>query len=267
MRILFVGDIIGRPGREAASEILPKLKNEKKADFTLANGENAAGGFGLTPKLAEELFKNGIDVLTSGNHIWDRREIIDLINKEKRILRPANYPPGSPGFGSGIFETRKKEKIGIINLEGRIFMSRIDCPFRTAEKEVEKLRKETPNIIIDIHAEATSEKVALGHFLDGKVGAVIGTHTHVQTADEMILPGGTAYITDVGMTGPRDSVIGIRKELIIQRFLTGMPNRFEVAGENICFSACLIELNEGKAVSIERINIPWERKKEKCCLK
>ncbi|MEA3369241.1 MAG: TIGR00282 family metallophosphoesterase [Candidatus Ratteibacteria bacterium] len=261
MKILFIGDIVGKPGRQAVLNILPALKKERKIDLTIANGENAAGGFGLTLRVAEELFSMGIDVLTSGNHIWDKKEIIKLVETEKRLLRPANYAPGVPGLGSGIFTTRDGEKAGVINLEGRIFMSRIECPFRTAEREIEKLEKAAPNIIIDMHAEATSEKIALSRFLDGKVGAIIGTHTHVQTADEMILPGGTAYISDVGMTGPRDSVIGVKSELILQRFLTGMPTRFEVATEDIWFSSVIVELKEGKARSIERVNIPWEKNK------
>ena len=261
MKILFIGDIVGRPGRQAVLNILRTFIRKNNINLTIANGENAAGGFGLTPKVAEELFSMGIDVLTSGNHIWDKKEIIELIETEKRLLRPANYPPGVPGLGSAVFTTRDGEKIGVINLEGRVFMSRIECPFRTAEREIEKLEKATSNIIIDMHAEATSEKIALGRFLDGRVGAIIGTHTHVQTADEMILPGGTAYISDVGMTGSRDSVIGVRSELILQRFLTGMPTRFEVATEDVWFSAVIFELKNGKAVSLERINIPWKKNK------
>ncbi len=261
MKILFIGDIVGRPGRQAVQNIIPVFKKENNIDLTVANGENAAGGFGITPRVAEELFSMGIDVLTTGNHIWDKKEIIELIETEKRLLRPANYPPGVPGLGSGVFKTRGGEKIGVINLEGRVFMSQGECPFRTAEREIEELKKTTPDIIIDMHAEATSEKIALGRFLDGKVGAIIGTHTHVQTADEMILPGGTAYISDVGMTGPRDSVIGVKSELILQRFLTGMPTRFEVAAKDIWFSGVIFELKDGKAKSIARVNIPWEKTK------
>ncbi len=260
MKVLFIGDIIGRPGRQATGEILPKLKKEYKVDLTIANAENAAGGFGLTPRIAEELFSMGIDILTSGNHIWDKKEIIEFIEREKRLLRPANYAPGVPGLGSGIFKTKKGENLGVLNLEGRVFMARIECPFRTAEREIDKLKEFTENTIIDIHAEATSEKNALARFLDGKVGAILGTHTHVQTADEQILPGGTAYITDVGMTGPRNSVIGVRSELILQRFLTGMPTRFEVAHEDIWLSGVVVELKSGKATTIERINLPWEKK-------
>ncbi len=262
MKILFIGDIIGKPGREAVKEILPAIQKELSVDFTVANAENAAGGFGLTPQIVEELLTLEIDVLTSGNHIWDKKEIIEIMDTEKRLLRPANYPPGVPGYGSGIFQTRRGENIGVINLEGRVFMSRIDCPFRTGETELNKLKKETSNVIIDIHAEATSEKIAIGRFFDGKVGAVLGTHTHVQTADEQILPGDTAYISDVGMTGPHDSIIGIRNELIIQRFLTGVPNRFEVAKGNVRLSGVIFELENGRAKCIERINIPMENKNE-----
>jgi len=262
MKILFIGDIVGKPGRLAVKEIFPKLRKKREIDFVAANAENAAGGFGLTPKIIEELLAVHIDVLTSGNHIWDRREIMEVIDKEKRLLRPANYAPGVPGLGSAVFETKTGEKIGVINLEGRVFMSHVDCPFRTAERELEKIKDKAHYIIVDMHAEATSEKIAMGRFLDGKVGAVFGTHTHVQTADEQIFPGGTAFITDVGMTGPRDSVIGVRSELILQRFLMGIPNRFEVATDDVWFSAVLVELKGEKAISIERINIPWEKKEK-----
>ena len=257
MRILFIGDIIGKKGRRTVKEVIYKVIEEHHVDLCLANGENAAGGFGITPDIAEELFDQPIDVLTSGNHIWDRKEIIDYIEKEKCLLRPANYPQEAPGRGSIIFTTTNGLKVGILNLEGRVFVSNIECPFKTATREITALKKQTPIIIVDLHAEATSEKMAMGWFLDGKVSAVVGTHTHVQTADERILPGGTAYITDVGMTGPRDSVIGIKKEQVLERFLTNVPQRFECAGGQGMFCAVIIDVNEntGLANTIERLDL------------
>jgi len=235
--------------------LLPGLKKEYALDFAIANAENASGGSGITLQVAEELFASGLDVLTSGDHIWKKKEIIELINKEGRILRPVNFPPGSPGNGYAIFKTKKGQSLGVINVNGRVFMEALDCPFRTSTKAQEELSKETKVIIVDIHAEATSEKVALGWFFDGKVSAVLGTHTHIQTADEKILPNGTAYITDVGMTGPYDSVIGRRVEDVLQRFLTSIPVRFEVASENIQLHGVVLDIDEdtGKARSIVRI--------------
>lgn len=256
MKILFVADLVGQPGREAVSKILPKLKNQEQLDLILANGENAAGGMGITSRIAHELFDLGVNLITLGNHTWDKKEIMDVIDEET-IIRPANFPPGVPGRGAALINTEKGLRVGILNLVGRVFMAPNDCPFRAAEKLVSQLKTETNIIIVDMHAEATSEKVAMGWYLDGKVSAVIGTHTHVQTADERILPEGTAYITDVGMTGPHDSVIGIKKEIILQKFLFQMPVRFEVASGNVLFNGVLLEIEEetGKAISIKRLQI------------
>lgn len=253
MNILFIGDIVGRPGREAIKALLPKLIDREKIYLVVANGENAAGGSGINPKCAEELFSYGIDVLTSGDHIFKRQEVLSIIDNPY-LLRPANLPPQALGKGYCILE-KKGIKIGVLNLQGRVFMQPIDCPFRIAQEIVEKIRKETNIIIVDIHAEATSEKIALSFFLDGEVSLVCGTHTHVQTADEKILPLGCAYITDVGMTGPCGSVIGRRKEQVIERFLTGMPTRFEVALEDVQLQGvvCEIDQNSGKAKAIKRV--------------
>ena len=262
MKVLFIGDIMGRGGRKAVKELLPRIKREKEIDFSLANGENAAGGAGITPKLMNQLFSDGVDVITSGNHFWNKKEIIPVIDKERRLLRPANYPPGVPGFGSTVAEIASGLKIGIINLSGRVFMQALDCPFRAAEREIKKLRKETLLIVVDMHAEATSEKIAMGWFLDGRVSAIVGTHTHVQTADERILPQGTAYITDIGMTGSAESVIGVKTNLILHRFLTQLPVRFEPAEDDIHLSAVVLDLNPstGEANSIERIQLKVEEK-------
>jgi hypothetical protein len=259
MKVLFIGDIVGKLGRNAIKALLPNLTDKYKIDLVIANGENIAGGFGLTEALVSELYKMGVHIITTGNHVWDKKEIVNYISKDNRLLRPLNYPPGVPGYGSVIYTLPDGMKAGIINLSGRVFMPVMDCPFRTAKPEIEYLKKETDIIIIDLHAEATSEKVAFGYFVDGKVSAVIGTHTHVQTADEKILPQGTAYITDVGMTGPANSVIGIEVDQIIQRFLTGMPDRFITAtGEGI-LSAVVIEINNdsGKATAIQRLQISY----------
>jgi metallophosphoesterase (TIGR00282 family) len=255
MKILFIGDIVGSPGREAIKELLPGLTKEFNLDFVIANAENAAGGSGITPKVAEELFATGINVLTSGDHIWKKREIFEIIDREERILRPLNFPRGVSGRGFGLFKTKSGPKIGVANVNGRVFMEALECPFRTSREAIEALSKETKIIIVDIHAEATSEKVALGWYLDGRTSAVLGTHTHIQTADERILPGGAAYITDVGMTGPVDSVIGRRIEDVLERFITGVPTRFEVAEENIQLQGVVVEIDEdtGKAKSIVRI--------------
>jgi len=255
MKILFLGDVIGRPGREALKWIAPTLI--KEADFCIVNGENAAGGNGITPQIAEELFSLGVNVITTGNHIWDKKEIIPYLEKQPRLLRPANYPPGTPGVGSGVFLSRKGKKIGVINVGGRVFMPCIECPFRKCEEEIKKIKEKTSGIIIvDIHGEATSEKMALGYYLDGKVTAVVGTHTHVQTADERILEKGTAYITDVGMVGSEDSVIGMGKEEVIKRFLTLLPVRFKPAKGTIRINGLWIEVDEatGSAIRVTRIN-------------
>lgn len=255
MNLLFIGDIVGRTGRQCLARRLNRLVDIHNVDFVVANGENAAAGFGLTAEITRDLLSLGVDVLTSGNHIWDKKEIYEVLEDESRLLRPANYPSGLPGHGAGIFSTSAGIKLGVINLEGRVFMNNLDCPFRTADRLVEDLRKHTPVILVDFHAEATSEKVALGAYLDGRVSAVVGTHTHVQTADERILPGGTAYLTDAGMTGSRDAVIGIRKELAIERFLTQLPVRFEVAKKDPVMCGALFSIDEttGKATAVQRI--------------
>jgi len=254
LRVLFIGDIVGKPGRSAVKTILSGLIEKLKIDFIIANGENAAGGFGITEKVAKELFQQRINVITTGNHIWDKKDDISYIAKDPCILRPFNYPPGVPGQGSIIYNLNGLN-IGVINLIGRVFMAPVDCPFRMGLAEVERISETTRIIIIDFHAEATSEKIALGYYLDGKVSAVIGTHTHVQTADERILPKGTAYITDVGMTGPLDSIIGIEVPQIIERFLYQMPKKFEVAKGKSIFSAVLLDINTktGLARSIQRL--------------
>jgi len=256
MKILFIGDIVGNPGREAIAKLLPKLKQEFNIDLTVANAENAAGGAGLTPSVADELFRYGCDVLTTGDHIWDRKEIKEALDRNPLLIRPANFPQGAPGKGWCIFKSRKGENVAVVNLEGRVFMRyQIDCPFKAAKNILEELKGKTSIILVDMHAEATSEKMALAHFLDGAVTAVVGTHTHIQTADEKILAGGTAYITDLGMTGPYDSVIGQRKEKIIERFITGLPTRFEVASDDVQLCGVVLEIdtNSGKANSIQRI--------------
>jgi len=254
IHLLLIADIVGKPGRKVVEQILPRLRAEYALDFIIANGENAAGGYGITPTVAEELFSLGVDCITSGNHVWERKEIIAYLNTESKLLRPLNYPQGVPGRGSGIFESNGR-KIGVVNLQGRLFMNAIDCPFTVGRIEVEHMSRETPLIIVDFHAEATSEKKALGWALDGKVTAVIGTHTHVQTADEMIYPRGTAYITDCGMTGPFDSVIGVNKEKAVERFATQIPWRLDVAKVDLRFNAVMVraDVSSGKAISIERI--------------
>jgi len=257
VKLLFIGDIIGKPGRQAVSRELHRLVDRYMVDLVIANGENAAGGFGITEETANDLYKCGIDVLTSGNHIWDKKESVAFVNREEKLLRPANYPEGAPGRGSGLFTTAGGARVAVLNLEGRVFMNNLDCPFRTADREIGRLRSETPIILVDFHAEATSEKTSLGWYLDGRVSALIGTHTHIQTADERILPGGTAYLTDAGMTGSIDSVIGVRKEEAITKFLSQLPKKFEVAKNNLRLNAVVISVDEGsgKAVSVERINI------------
>ncbi len=260
MKILFIGDIVGKPGRKAVSTLLPGIVGQYGVDIVIANCENAAGGFGVTRKIVDELYHNEIDILTSGNHIWDKKEISNFIDDYETLLRPANYPEGTVGKGSVVIDTRLGISLGVLNLEGRVFMKPLDCPFRVAEREIEKLKHKTNIIIVDMHAEATSEKEALGWFLDGKVSTVLGTHTHVQTADERVLPHGTAYITDVGMTGSFDSVLGIKKEVALERFLTLLPNRFDVAKGDIRLQGVLIDIDNetGKGLSIERLNIGME---------
>jgi len=264
LNILFIADIVGRPGRWAVSQVLPDYKKINQIDFTIANVENAAGGFGLTKEIAKKIHSYGVDCLTSGNHIWDRKDIYPYLNEDERVLRPANYPPDAPGRGAGIFETKEGDKVGILNIQGRVYIKEIDCPFRVAEEQIKRLKEETKIIVVDLHAEATSEKVALGWHLDGKVSAVLGSHTHVQTADETILPHGTAYITDAGMTGAHDSVIGVNKEDALARFRLQIPRRFTLAKEDIKFCGVLvkIDLATGKALSIERIKIDVPRPEE-----
>jgi metallophosphoesterase (TIGR00282 family) len=257
VKVLFIGDIFGEPGRRALAKAVPRLVAQRQIDIVVGNGENAAGGFGITPELAEELFDLGLAVITTGNHAWDKKEILDYFPREPRLLRPANYPSGVPGNGSVVVESAGGELLGVLQLMGRAYMPTLDCPFQVAKKELAALKKRTVAVIVDMHAEATSEKMAMGHYLDGEVVAVVGTHTHVQTADDQILPKGTAYMTDIGMTGPLHSVIGVKKELAIEKFLTGMPRRFEVASGPSVFCAVLLELDArlGKALSIERIRI------------
>jgi metallophosphoesterase (TIGR00282 family) len=262
VRILFIGDIFGRPGRTIVREKLKHLVREHRIDLVLANGENSAAGFGITPSLAEDLFDLGIDVLTTGNHVWDKREIVDYFlaadadphGPARRVLRPANYASDLPGYG--VYEGRKNDvPYAVINLQGRIFMASNDDPFRKADELLKQIQAKI--IFVDVHAEATSEKIALGWYLDGRVTALVGTHTHVPTADERVLPGGTAYITDVGMTGPYDGVIGVKKELVIGRFLNNMPVRFEPATDDARLCAVVVEADDatGKAKSIQRIMV------------
>ncbi|WPX09715.1 TIGR00282 family metallophosphoesterase [Anaerocellum danielii] len=258
MRFLAIGDVVGRPGRNILKSTLSKLKENYKIDVVIANCENAAGGNGLTKKVADELFSIGIDVMTMGNHVWANKEIFSFIENETRIIRPANYPEGTtPGRGYNVFE-KNNFKFAVINLCGRVFMENLDCPFRKIDEILRKI--ECPIVIVDFHAEATSEKIALGFYVDGRVSCLYGTHTHVQTADEKILPNGTAYITDIGMTGPYDSVLGVDKDIVIQKFTTFLPVRFEVAKGKAQFNGIVFEVdnNSGKAISIERINFTLE---------
>jgi len=256
MKILCIGDIVGRPGRNVLESNIEGLKKEFELDFIIVNGENAAGGFGITPRIANQILKAGCDCIVLGDHVWDKKDLIDYLDDEKKILRPSNFPPGSPGKGWDIYKTSSGVKIGVINLLGRVFIRyNVDCPFRELERAVKEIKKETNIIIVDFHAEATSEKTAMGFFGDGKVSGVFGSHTHVQTADEKILPKGTAYITDMGMTGPYDSVIGQKKELIIERFLTSIPVKFEIATEDVWLHGVVVEVDDktGLAKSIVRI--------------
>ena len=258
MKILFIGDIVGEPGRRAVKTLLPKLRGQHALDFVIANGENSAGGSGITPKLAEEIFSCGVDVITSGDHLWDQKEVVELLANEKRFLRPLNYPADVPGRGSEIFEIpNSKLKIAVLNLQGRTFMQPpLENPFTLALDEVKKLRVQTKIIFVDFHAEATSEKIAFARMLDRQVSAVVGTHTHVQTADEQIFPGGTAYLTDAGFTGPHEGVLGREIEPVIKKFLTGMPQRFEVARNDVKLHGAVIEIDDasGKAIKIQRLS-------------
>lgn len=254
MRILFIGDIVGGPGRRIIEERLADIVTQEKIDLVIANVDNAAGGFGIIPRLAEQMLEAGIEVLCGGNHVWDRREILDYLPQQPRLLRPANFPDGVPGSGLFVGESRQGVPYAVLHLQGRTFLPALDCPFRVADRELARIPPGLKVILVDIHAEATSEKQALGWYLDGRVSAVIGTHTHVATADERVLPNGSAYITDVGMTGPHDSVIGMDKRGVLDRFLHGLPTRFEVATQGLAMNAVRIECDPvtGRALSIER---------------
>jgi metallophosphoesterase (TIGR00282 family) len=260
MRVLFIGDIVGEPGRKAVFRNVDRIRQERGIDLAIGNAENAAGGFGVTAEIGRELFGMGLDVLTTGNHVWDKREALDFIRGEKRLLRPANYPEGAPGLGSGVFSTPSGGRVGVLQVMGRVFMPGTDCPFRTATREVARLKRETPCIIVDMHAEATSEKVAMGWHLDGEASAVLGTHTHVQTADARVLPGGTGYMTDVGMTGPLNGVIGMKRDLVLARFLTGMPKRLAVASGPTVLSAAVVDLDDatGRCRAVEPLYLTDE---------
>lgn len=260
MRLMFIADITGRPGRWVVSQLLWGFKRKHEIDFVIANVENAAGGYGITREMSQKLFAYGVDVQSSGNHIFDRPDAKDMLNEEPYVLRPANYPPAAAGKGSVWKDSASGVTVGVLNVQGRVFMKEIDCPFRTADKEVERLREKTPIIFVDFHAEATSEKQALAYYLDGRVSAVVGTHTHVQTADEKILAGGTAYLSDAGMTGPHDAVLWTKPEIAIARFLTGMPHKFEMAEGDIRMCGCVVEVDDrsGRAISIERYQCAYD---------
>ncbi len=257
MRILFISDVVGKPGRWIISQMLRDFRAEKRIDYTICNVENAAGGFGVTREMSRKMFSYGIDMQTSGNHIWDREEIRDYLNSGPKLLRPANFPSGAPGSGMYIDKLPDGRMIATMNLMGRVYMKDIDCPFKTADGELAMLNKQTNIVFVDFHAETTSEKQALAYYLDGRVSVVVGTHTHIQTADEKILPKGTAYITDGGMTGPHDSIIGMKHDAAVKRFLTGMPYKFSVAVDDVKMQGVIVEVDDqtGKAISIERYSI------------
>lgn len=257
MKVIIIGDVVGKPGRKILTATLKRLKEQHEAEFVIANVENAAEGAGLVPKVGDEILAAGVDVMTSGNHIFDKKEVIGYIENQSRLLRPANYAPDAPGRGLWLGSTASGTQVAVINIQGRIFMPPTDCPFRTADRLLGEIGKRASVIIVDHHAEATSEKQAMGRYLDGKVSAVVGTHTHVQTADEQILPGGTAYITDLGMTGPYDSVIGVESQLVISRFVRGLPIRYHTAIENAQLHGVLVEFDErtGKGTSIHRLQV------------
>jgi 2',3'-cyclic-nucleotide 2'-phosphodiesterase len=260
IRLLFIGDIVGRPGRDLVHRGLAGLVEYHRVDLVIANAENAAAGFGITREIGDQLLEWGVDVMTSGNHIWDKKEALNYIGAEPRLLRPANFPAGAPGNGSYLARTRDGRSVGVVNVMGRVFMLSIDDPFAVVLREIEALKERTRLVFVDFHAEATSEKIAMGWHLDGKVTAVVGTHTHVQTADERILPKGTAYLTDVGMTGPHDSIIGVEIEAALGKFLTGMPAKFETATGNPRLNAVIVEADEqtGRAIDIERLSYSAE---------
>jgi len=258
VKILFIGDVVGAPGRKAVAQLVPKLRAEHGLHFVIANGENSAGGAGIIPATAAELFAAGVDAITTGDHLWDQKEVTVLLETEPRFLRPRNYPHGTPGHGAAVFEREGLPQIAVMNLQGRVFMPELENPFRFAAEEVERLRLRTNIIFIDMHAEATSEKIALARMLDGKVSAVVGTHTHVQTADEQIFPGGTAFLCDAGFTGAHESVLGREIEPVIKRFTTNMPQRFGVAKERVLLQGAIIDINDssGRAQSIRRVSEP-----------
>ncbi len=258
MIALAIGDIVGRPGRRVLSSLLPEVVREFGVDFVVANAENSAGGVGITPEIGAEILGKGVDILTMGNHAWGKKDAYEYLDAEPRVVRPANYPEGAPGRGFSVVRSRSGLPVGVLNLGGRVFFATdLDCPFRTASKAVDEMRAATRIILVDFHAEATSEKIALGYHLDGRASAVFGTHTHVQTSDARVLPGGTAYITDLGMTGPVDSVIGIRKEIVLERFLTQLPSRFEVASGPACLSGAVFDIDEatGRARSARAVQV------------
>jgi metallophosphoesterase (TIGR00282 family) len=256
VKLLFIADIVGQPGRRAVRELVPGLRQQHGIDLVIANGENSAGGSGITPKTAEEIFASGVDIMTSGDHLWDQKEVTELLENEPRFLRPLNYPQGTMGRGSTIVERPGLPSVAVMNLQGRTFMASLENPFHFAQLEVERLRKLTRIIFVDFHAEATSEKVALARMLDGRVSAVIGTHTHIQTADEQIFPGGTAFLCDGGFTGPHESVIGREIEPVIKRFLTNQPQKFDVAKRRVFLQGALVEIDaaSGKAIAIQRVS-------------
>lgn len=256
IRILFVGDVVGKPGRQAFAGIYPDLKKREDIHFCVINAENAAGGSGLNEKAVSHLLAAGADVLTSGDHIWRKKEVFPIINNERRLLRPANFPPETPGKGSGVFTTPSGIRIGVINLLGRVFMNPIDCPFRQCDREIEAISRQTGIIVVDFHAEATSEKVAMGYYCDGRISALIGTHTHIPTADEHILNGGTAYITDIGMTGGAESILGRNIEPVLKNFTTRLPAYFTVSGVRPVLQGVILEIDTetGKAVAIWRVS-------------
>ncbi|MEI6083952.1 MAG: TIGR00282 family metallophosphoesterase [Verrucomicrobiota bacterium] len=259
MKILFIGDVVGKPGRQAVTALLPKLKREHHLDFVIANGENSAHGAGMTNSTVTELLAAGVDVITGGDHVWDQKGFEQEIDKFPRVVRPLNFPAATPGRGSVVVEVGEKARVGVINVMGRVYMPNNDCPFRAALSEVTKLRRQTSVIVVDIHAEATSEKIALGRYLDGQVSLVVGTHTHVQTADDQILPKGTAYLSDAGMCGPHDGVLGRDVEAVIRRFVSGMPQKLEVAAGKIELCGVVVEVDEntGIAQSIQRLRVPF----------
>jgi 2',3'-cyclic-nucleotide 2'-phosphodiesterase len=259
VRILFIGDVVGAPGRKAVAQLVPKLRTEHGIHFVIANGENSAGGSGITPATAAELFAAGVDVITSGDHLWDQKEVTILLETEPRFLRPGNYPEGTPGRGAAIFEREGLPAVAVMNVQGRVFMPDLENPFSYAAHQVEELRTRTNIVVVDMHAEATSEKIGLARMLDGRVSVVIGTHTHVQTADEQIFPGGTAFLCDAGFTGPHESVLGREIEPVIKRFTTNMPQRFGVAKDRVLLQGAIIDIDDrtGRAQRIQRLSEPF----------